>query len=315
MSRVTPNPDAEPVLLIHGIAMREARFAKMVERLADGLGPEYRLVPCYWGDLAADGQHLDKVIGRHPERSDGTKAWLSDTVDYATASTRGKAQAWARRRSGDHRGAQRARQHAVRHRKQLRGKVHGYLHDRFREVRLMLTDWLLPFTADVMIYQSPTRRAPIHARVRETIRRELGEAAGSAEQPVKVLAHSLGGVIAFDLAVAAEEAMHWSHLITLGSQPAFFHAIDPRPGVLAAFEDEPVTLPGTVQRWTNIWDQYDLVAFGADEVFRMHDGTPPRDVAVRCYRSRLQGAAFLQSHLGYWDKEPALKEIRRALRM
>ena len=147
--------------------------------------------------------------------------------------------------------------------------------------------------------------------MRAVVERELGADAGSAGHPVKVIAHSLGGVVSFDMACAEDNPLHIESFVTMGSQPAFFHLLDPRQGV-APFEGEPVTLPGAIGRWTNVWDEYDVLAFATDEVFRLHDGSPPTDVSVRATRSRLRGGVFMRSHLRYFENQDTADTIVRA---
>ncbi|MFI4862519.1 MAG: hypothetical protein ACIAXF_17780 [Phycisphaerales bacterium JB063] len=307
-------PEPEPVVMIHGIAMRRAeKVASYASTMQQRLGEGYRLVPVYWGDLGADDTYLHKVIARYEQRSTNFGAMMRDAFTRPMVRGAGKARAWVEAQRGDLRRSSILREQSRRHSTNTRANVHGYLGDKFQEARLWLTQQSLPFLADVIVYQSHTYRQKIHERVREVIDRELGEDAGRAGRPIKVIAHSLGGVVAFDMAVQNTDPLHVEAFVTLGSQPAFFHLLDPREG-LAAFEgDQPVELPATIGRWTNVWDEYDLLAFGTGEVFRLHDGRPPIDTAVRCTRSRIKGAAFMKSHLGYFESEGAAKATREAL--
>lgn len=303
----------EPVLLIHGIAMRsEEKVARYAEALGAGIGERYRLIPIYWGDLGADDTYMHTVIGRHPDRSGGFKHMVQDAIRRPMLRGAGKAQAWVQRRKGELRKSVVINEHTRRKSTEARQRVRGYLGDKFQNARLWLTQQSLPFIADVIVYQSQTYRQKIHRRVREVIDRELGAEYGRAGRPVKIIAHSLGGVVAFDMALSAADPLHMSSYITLGSQPAFFHLLDPREG-LAPFEGEPLGLPANIRRWTNVWDEYDVLAFATGEVFRLHDGGPPSDYSVRCTRSRFKGAAMMRSHLGYFDNNSTAQIVRDAL--
>ncbi|XAM00691.1 hypothetical protein OT109_04725 [Phycisphaeraceae bacterium D3-23] len=307
-------PEPEPVVMIHGIAMRRAeKVARYAESLQSRLGDGYRLVPVYWGDLGADDTYLHKVIARYDKRSTNFGTMVREAIARPMVRGAGKARAWVEARRGDLRRSSILREQSRRHSTNSRANVHGYLGDKFQEARLWLTQQSLPFIADVIVYQSHTYRKKIHERVRAVIDQELGEDAGRAGRPIKVIAHSLGGVVSFDMAVQNEDPLHIEAFVTLGSQPAFFHLLDPREG-LAPFEGEaPVALPATIGRWTNVSDEYDLLAFGTGEVFRLHDGQTPIDTTVRCTRSRIKGAALMKSHLGYFENDAAAQATRAAL--
>jgi hypothetical protein len=81
----------------------------------------------------------------------------------------------------------------------------------------------------------------------------------SAQQPVDVLAHSLGGVITFDTATA-DQPLWIRQFVTFGSQPSLFHVCDPRGGALTPYAGAPVQLPQSIGAWTNLWEPLDPVA-------------------------------------------------------
>ncbi|MEO0476979.1 MAG: hypothetical protein AAF085_13560 [Planctomycetota bacterium] len=303
----------EKVLLIHGIAMRsEEKVANYAASLNDLVGDQYELIPVYWGDLGADDTYLHKVIGRHPMSADGFSHMVHEAVARPVARGKGKVRAWIERRKGDRERSAVITRASKKRSTDARQRVHGYLGEKFQDVRLWLTQQSLPFIADVIVYQSHSYREKIQARVREIVQRELGDQAGTAEQPIKVIAHSLGGVVSFDLACRSDNPLHLSALVTMGSQPAFFHLLDPREGV-APFEGEPVTVPNTIGRWTNVWDEYDMLGFATDEVFQLHDGTAPLDVRVRATRSRLKGGLMMRSHLRYFTNKDTAEAIKLTL--
>lgn len=159
---------------------------------------------------------------------------------------------------------------------------------------------------DVLVYQR--HRDEIQARVREAIA-EVDPALGrDADHPVDVVAHSLGGVIAVDMATA-EEPLWIRQLVTFGSQSPFFHVCDPRGGVLKPFDGTvPVRLPSSLAAWTNLWEPLDVVAFVAAKIFRMHDGTSPIDRAVPHLAS-----SGLWTHSAYWDLDSVARDIAAAL--
>jgi len=302
-----------PVLVIHGIAQRKReKFERDVARMAGAVGPKFELIPVYWGDLGANDAHLHRVMGRYEQRAENFWHMMADSAARPVVRSWGTSLVWLTVKRGDRRLAASLRSISQENTEKMDLRVRGYLNGKFQSVRRWLTGAVLPWVADVIVYQSHTYRARIQQRVREVMAAHLPPEAGTAALPVHVVAHSLGGVIAFDMAVAHENPLHVRHLVTLGSQPALFHVLDPR-GVVPAYEGEPVPLPATLGHWTNIWDEHDLLGFGISEVFRLHDGGVPAEVPVRCYRSALRGAAMFKGHLGYWDRAPALRCVRAAL--
>jgi hypothetical protein len=159
------------------------------------------------------------------------------------------------------------------------------------------------FFGDVLVYQR--RRADIQARVREAMC-DAGVQLGDQGRPVQLLAHSLGGVVALDMATA-DDPLWISRLVTFGSQFPLFHAIDPRQGLLAPLtEGVPATLPPSVATWTNLWEPMDLLAFVAGRVFRLHDGSTPQDVRVPHLAS-----SGLWTHSAYWQQQALTATMSR----
>lgn len=302
-----------PVFVIHGVGIRGVeRYDGLVAKMQQGLGDKYELIPVYWGDLGASNEHLEKLIGQHPERSGSWMDWFADTRDYVAHVTEDYTKTWLHKGKGDRdiaRGKYRA---GKRRRAPIKQRIKGFAHDRFRGIRMRLTEWCVPYAADVLVYQSAGHREVIQGRFREIIAEKMGPQAGTKDHPITVIAHSLGGVIAFDMAVRQDNPLHYRQLITLGSQSSFLHIMDPRPG-LAPFDGEPVVLPDTIKAWNNIWDDYDVIAYGVHDIFRLANGRPPKDKHIRCYRNRLQAAMLMRAHLGYWVQPVAHKAIRIAL--
>ena len=164
------------------------------------------------------------------------------------------------------------------------------------------------YVGDILVYQR--HRAQIHDRVRQIIAEVDPELGRSPERPVDVLAHSLGGVIAVDMATAtADEPLWIRHLITFGSQSAFFHICDPRGGSLKPFDGAgKVRLPASLGGWTNLWEPLDMLAFLAASVFELHDGSAPTDRHVPHLAS-----SGLWSHSAYWQLPSAGDAIAAAM--
>ncbi|WP_035851020.1 hypothetical protein [Kitasatospora azatica] len=162
------------------------------------------------------------------------------------------------------------------------------------------------FLGDVLVYQR--HQQLIHDRIRDTISAVDPRLGRSADHPVRIVAHSLGGVIAVDLATASRPL--WvNSLVTFGSQAAYFHLCDPRGGALAPYSpDNPVQLPTSLAAWTNLWQPLDPLAFVAATVFRLHNGELPSDLPISH-----AATAGLWTHSTYWDSPEVNAAIQRTM--
>lgn len=182
-----------------------------------------------------------------------------------------------------------------------------------QSVRASLAVPISATLGDIMSYQ----RKP--DCIQDTLRTALAQFApgyGSEAQPISVIAHSLGGVVAFDAAVkpVSEAKRLWiKSFVTFGSQAAFFHIVDPRVPQLAAYRrDMPVKLPPSIEHWTNLWDPMDLLAFTAGTVFHLANGSTPVDISVQdCASELVAEKGWL--HSIYWESDELANALRTAL--
>jgi hypothetical protein len=172
------------------------------------------------------------------------------------------------------------------------GEVGGSVNSFLREA---LAPGVARFLGDVLVYQR--HRQEIHALVRAALHTLDGpKDLGTPNRPVTVVAHSLGGVISFDMATCEHKPLSISHLVTFGSQSPFMHILDPRRPVVKAYTPgAPCELPDTIATWTNLWEPRDPLAFIAARLFVLSSGTPPTDIAVRSLAS-----SGVWTHSSYW---------------
>jgi len=158
------------------------------------------------------------------------------------------------------------------------------------------------FLGDIVAYQR--RQTEVQDRLIQILR-EHANGWGTKEKPIPVVAHSLGGVIAFDAATRSHNPLWISSFVTFGSQASFFEVLDPRPSLTPYAPGAPVVLPPSIDRWTSLWEPLDVLAFAAAKVFKLASGESPID--IRTIHDLKSG---LQTHGAYWHSSELVKVIQ-----
>ena len=163
-----------------------------------------------------------------------------------------------------------------------------------RRYRAEATDAIGPTAGDILLYQS--RGAAIRDRLRQTI-------AGYAE-PVVLIGHSLGGIIAVDLLVeSGQVAAQVPMLVTAGSQAPYLYEINALPN-LRFGERLPAHFP---ERWVNFWDPRDLLSYLAEGVFAQRGG---QDAGKRIEDVRINTREpFHWSHSAYFKQSALFEQL------
>jgi hypothetical protein len=299
----------EPVLVIHGVAMRNPdAFATTVrdfETRVNGVGDgrrTFRFIPVFWGDLAPHFVGLGcavpppapcepSVARAQPREETGRASAPAPGIDLPGAiggivdrlAAFGPFEDWAERQTS-------AVRHAV-----LPGASEGL--------------------GDLFVYVD--RYEPIHQRVRDILA-QVGDGWGTPEKPISILGHSLGGIIAFDAARSTPSPISIKRFVTFGSQSAVLHILDPNREVLsvrAAMQGLPpfngrdkVRLPPTIGTWLSVWHAMDPLAFLAGTVFELHDGSPVVDERIEGQEGRWSNA-----HSCYWTHTEMVRLASGAL--
>jgi len=163
------------------------------------------------------------------------------------------------------------------------------------------------FLSDILVYQRHGEE--ILERVRNSIADE-GIEYGTQQKPINVIAHSFGGIISFDLAVLEENPLWINKLMTFGSQVALFHILDPRGGVIPRYDHQNrITLPSTINKWTNFWAALDPLAFSVSNIFQLSSGEIPNDIGIKHRISDLNVHGF------YWQDSTFRSHIRYILNL
>ena len=148
--------------------------------------------------------------------------------------------------------------------------------------------------ADILLYQA--HGGAIREFVRDRIRQLQG--------PVVLLAHSLGGIVAFDLLAGdrAEGLGHVAMLVTVGSQVPLLYEL----GALTCGTNYGTPLPDSFgPRWINVYDERDLLSYAGAALF----GDRCRDIPLDTRQP------FPIAHSAYWDDQGLLyRRLAGALR-
>lgn len=149
--------------------------------------------------------------------------------------------------------------------------------------RRALTEAAHPAAADVLRYLS--RGAAVRAELRSLI--------SGLEEPVALVGHSLGGIIALDTLISGP-LPQVKLLVTAGSQGPFLY----ESGSLPTLE-HPAPLPPHLPEWLNLYDRRDLLSYLGAGLF------PGRvtDIAVDSRQP------FPASHSAYWTNPAVYRHI------
>lgn len=181
------------------------------------------------------------------------------------------------------------------------------------DLRSTLVPGVAGFLGDVFAYQHH-RRLIQDAIWTEIDGNDSTRGSGTAERPVHVVAHSLGGVISFHAATAADAGrpLFIDGFVTFGSQAGFFHILDPRNSGLAPYVDGTPVLVRSIRRWTNLWEPLDPLAFLAGKVFVLVDAGEAAAPVDRPTSHLASTGLF--THGTYWESDELVDAVRSTLR-
>jgi hypothetical protein len=160
---------------------------------------------------------------------------------------------------------------------------------------------------DALVYQAHQRR--IQTRIRQCVKSEGAGWGLTPDRPIPVVAHSLGGIIAWDMAVGFSGQLYIDPLITFGSQSSVIEIFSPRKRWASEGDFRPpakLELPPTIHRWFNFWDPLDFLAFSASRVFKTAGTDEVKDIHVPWDDVHKD----LFSHDDYW-RDPVFQAVVR----
>jgi hypothetical protein len=165
------------------------------------------------------------------------------------------------------------------------------------------------FAGDIILYQR--RHREIQAQVWQTVMREA-PGYGLPERPISVIAHSLGGSVAFDLAVDGHPPLYIDQLLTCACTVPYFHVIGCSPAGIDPHEPGATApIPPTIASWTNFWLPLDPWGYLAAPVFTLDDGTRPVDIEV--HAGEREDRILRHAASNYWRHSTVINAMRSRL--
>jgi hypothetical protein len=176
----------------------------------------------------------------------------------------------------------------------------------------LLRELLVPtvprFIGDVFAYLdrrgTSERPGPIIEIVLDALKQ--GSALRTAEDPLIVIGHSLGGVVTYDVLSGFAPDMSVDVFCTVGSQVALFEEMKlfaaSDPGVSAAKRNN-VQKPANIAHWINVFDYNDVLSYKLQPVF---DGVTDYPY---------QGGALLHAHGAYFGQPTFFQRLAARVRV
>ena len=179
------------------------------------------------------------------------------------------------------------------------GRILGNLNN---ELRQQQGPAIIRSLGDIMAYERNSES--IGNRLWETLAAHGFEGYGTKDRPVQVIAHSLGGVVAFDAANRARNPLYIDKLLTFGSQSAFFNVVAPRHVLPLYQHGHSIELGETVGQWVNLFEPMDFLAFAASPVFSTANSENLIDKMVA---HRFSYGVY--THSIYWQTDELQQEV------
>jgi len=127
------------------------------------------------------------------------------------------------------------------------------------------------FFGDVFVYLDTRGERANPGQILQVILNAIRQAAARKPgEPLIVIAHSLGGVICFDLLSFYCPDVAVDLFVTVGSQVSQFEEIkrfktsDP---AIPSAQRPRAAAPGNIRHWVNVFDEVDIFAYACDKVF------------------------------------------------
>lgn len=150
------------------------------------------------------------------------------------------------------------------------------------------------FFGDIFVYLDGRGDRAAPGPIPRLILSSFDEAkAANPSEPFVVIAHSLGGVITFDLLSHFRTDLVVDLFVTVGSQVAHFEEMKQfRASDAAVGPPNKAATPANIRHWINIFDEVDVFAYACDKVF---DRVLDFRYDTQTYTIKAHGAYFEQN--------------------
>jgi hypothetical protein len=159
-------------------------------------------------------------------------------------------------------------------------------------LRPRLNDEFGTFIGDVLVYLERSDAQGAQRGILQAVAKEIEAAIRERTEndPLVVIAHSMGGNIVYDLLSYHRRDLSCDTLVTVGSQVGLFQEFDlfaaKHPGLIPPAK---VPRPSNISRWINVYDRNDFLGFAAGRIF---DGVKDYEYAT--------GRGLLKAHSSYF---------------
>ena len=161
-----------------------------------------------------------------------------------------------------------------------------------KPLRPRLNDEFGTFIGDVLVYLERSGAQGAQSDILQAVADEIEAAIRERTEndPLVVIAHSMGGNIVYDLLSYYRRDLRCDILVTVGSQVGLFQEFDlfaaKHPGLIPPAK---VPRPTNIGRWINVYDRSDFLGFAAGRIF---DGVKDYEYAT--------GRGLLKAHSSYF---------------
>jgi hypothetical protein len=173
--------------------------------------------------------------------------------------------------------------------------------------RMSLQRRVTTFLGDVFVYLRGGERG---LRIAKTVGDALRAAADERtnENPLVVIAHSMGGDICYDLLSTDLRDLEVDVFLTVGSQVGFFEELklfrSSDENIRAGAPVDRAKPPTNLRRWLNVFDRNDPLAFAVEPIF----AAPAKDYAYDT------GEHTFAAHGAYWVRPSFHERLNQRLK-
>ncbi|WGS53320.1 hypothetical protein LFL96_19795 [Paraburkholderia sp. D15] len=151
-----------------------------------------------------------------------------------------------------------------------------------------ISDDAMPKLGDILVYQ--LRGEKISNFIKDNVK--------ACQEPVIVVAHSLGGIASLEMMIDDDAPSNVKALVTVGSQGPLLYELD----CLRSLQDGK-KFPGVFVPWVNVYDKADFLSYIGEKLL------PGSVVDIQVDNDQ----PFPEAHSAYWQNDDMWKALRAKL--